>query len=139
MPVLSRKRKRIWSKWWPVSDKLVHSINEIFFLVGHIYELPFNTANLCQKYRNRGKREQLITRSCEGFRIWQAKDTQSIQSTNMKQKEGKDLATFRATLVLLSAASIHCCCCVGYIELKQKEEEGIINSFWNKELGFYFF
>lgn len=30
----------------PVSDELVHSVNEILFLFRHVYELPLNTAHL---------------------------------------------------------------------------------------------
>lgn len=31
----------------PVSNKLVHSVNKIFFLLAHADELPLHTINLC--------------------------------------------------------------------------------------------
>lgn len=35
----------------PVSDKLVHPVNEIFFLFRHVYELPLNAAHLCPHFQ----------------------------------------------------------------------------------------
>jgi hypothetical protein len=32
----------------PVSDQLIHSVNEIFFLFWHVDEFPFNAAYLYQ-------------------------------------------------------------------------------------------
>lgn len=32
----------------PLPNKSIHSTDEIFFLVSHVYNLPLNTTNLCQ-------------------------------------------------------------------------------------------
>lgn len=37
----------------PVTDKLVHSMDEIFFLLCHVYELPLNTAYFCQNHERK--------------------------------------------------------------------------------------
>lgn len=49
----NRKEKRKDRLPLPVTDKLVHPIDEIFFLLCHVYELPLNTAYFCQNHEKK--------------------------------------------------------------------------------------
>jgi hypothetical protein len=43
----------------PLPNKSVHSIDEIFFLISHVYNLPFNTTNLCVQTNKQNKKFNL--------------------------------------------------------------------------------
>ena len=51
----------------PLSNKSIHSIDEIFFLFSHAYNLPFNTTNLCHRWKKQlrfksfNRKKSLIT------------------------------------------------------------------------------
>lgn len=44
------KKKMFRSEHLPVTNQLIHSIDEIFFLFRHVYEFPLYTAHLCHTH-----------------------------------------------------------------------------------------
>lgn len=78
----------------PVSDELVHSANEIFFLFRHVYKLPLNAAHLCKTHATKNTKTLVIE-----IPNWNKKETKKLtQSSHLFGLFSKKIKTQKVSL-----------------------------------------